>query len=128
MDFQFSKKLNCSFDEAVSKMIAALQIEGFGIISEINLKEKFKEKLSVDFRNYKIYGACNPKLAYQAIEQEDKIGVMLPCNILVQEHPEGGIEIAAINPMQTMSAIENPKLTSLAEEVSLRLKNVIDAV
>jgi uncharacterized protein (DUF302 family) len=128
MSYHYSKTTSYSFEEALIKVKAALETEGFGIITEIDLKEKFKEKLKVDFRNYKILGACNPGLAYQAIQQEDNIGVMLPCNILVQDHAGGGVTITAINPMETMAAVENPNLTSLAEEVSQKLKNVINAL
>jgi uncharacterized protein (DUF302 family) len=128
MSYHYSKITRYSFEEALFKVRAALETEGFGIITEIDLKEKFKEKLKVDFRNYKILGACNPGLAYQAIQQEDNIGVMLPCNILVQDHAGGGVAITAINPMETMAAVENPNLTSLAEEVSQKLKNVLQAL
>lgn len=128
MSYNTSKTLNCSFDEAISKVSASLQTEGFGIITEIDLKNKFKEKLGIDFRNYKILGACNPKLAYQAIEKEPNIGVMLPCNILVQEHLAGGIEVTAINPMETMAGVPNEQLKPLAEDVSQKLKNVINSL
>ena len=92
MSYNISKKIERTFDEAIAKVTEELKKEGFGIISEIDLKEKFKEKLNIDFRNYKILGACNPALAYKAIEQEDKIGTMLPCNILVQEHENNCVE------------------------------------
>ncbi|MFD2516120.1 DUF302 domain-containing protein [Pontibacter locisalis] len=126
MSYHVSKKIIGSFDDATTKVKEALQQEGFGVISEIDLKEKFKEKLQVDFRNYKILGACNPKLAHQAIQQEPNIGVMLPCNVLLQEHENGEVEVTAINPMETMAAVDNPNLSSLAEEVSQKLKTAID--
>ena len=126
MSYHLSKKINGSFEDATAKVKEALQQEGFGVISEIDLKEKFKEKLMVDFRNYKILGACNPKLAHQAIQQEANIGVMLPCNVLLQEHENGEIEVTAINPMETMAAVDNPNLSSLAEEVSQKLKTAIN--
>jgi uncharacterized protein (DUF302 family) len=128
MSYNFSKSTSYSFEEALGKVKSALETEGFGIITEIDLKEKFKEKLQIDFRNYKILGACNPQLAYQAIEQEDTIGVMLPCNILLQDRGAGGVEITAINPMETMAVVANPNLTSLAEEVSKKLQKVVDAL
>ena len=106
-------------------MTEELTREGFGIISEIDLKDKFKEKLNVDFRNYKILGACNPSLAYKAIQQEDKIGTMLPCNILVQEHDTGGVEVSAINPLESMGTVDNASLQSIAAEVSGKLSSVI---
>jgi uncharacterized protein (DUF302 family) len=126
MSYHISKKLNSSFEEATTKVKEALQQEGFGVISEIDLKEKFKEKLQLDFRNYTILGACNPTLAHQAIQQEANIGVMLPCNVLLQEHENGEVEVTAINPMETMAAVDNPNLSSLAEEVSQKLKSAID--
>ncbi|MGV3585515.1 MAG: DUF302 domain-containing protein [Adhaeribacter sp.] len=128
MSYHNSKTLTCSFEEAIKKVTDVLQTEGFGIITEIDLKDKFKEKLGIDFRNYKILGACNPKLAFQAIEKEANIGVMLPCNILVQEHPDGGVEVTAINPMETMAAVENENLKPLAQEVSQKLERVISAL
>ncbi|TXK45853.1 DUF302 domain-containing protein [Pontibacter qinzhouensis] len=126
MSYHLSKKINGSFDVVTTKVKEALQQEGFGVISEIDLKEKFKEKLKVDFRNYKILGACNPRLAHQAIQQEANIGVMLPCNVLLQEHENGEVEVTAINPMETMAAVNNPNLSSLAEEVSQKLKTAIN--
>lgn len=128
MAYNLTKHVAYSFQEALEKTKAALSKEGFGVISEIDLKEKFKEKLNVDFREYKILGACNPKLAYQAIEQEDKIGVLLPCNVLVQEHTNGKVEVTAVNPMETMSAVNNPELESIASEVSEKLKKIIELV
>lgn len=128
MAYNLTKHVAYSFQEALEKTKAALSEEGFGVISEIDLKEKFKEKLNVDFREYKILGACNPKLAYQAIEQEDKIGVLLPCNLLVQEHTNGQVEVTAVNPMETMSAVNNPELESIASEVSEKLRKIIALV
>lgn len=128
MNYHITKKVNYSYQDALEKTRAALGSEGFGVISEIDLKEKFKEKLDVDFREYKILGACNPKLAYQAIGQEDKIGVMLPCNVLVQEHENGEVEVTAINPMESMSAIGNADLEAIAKDVSQKLKTVIESI
>ncbi|MBA9079058.1 DUF302 domain-containing protein [Rufibacter quisquiliarum] len=126
MEYHISKTITGSFNEALDKTKAALAKEGFGVISEIDLKGKFKEKLGVDFREYRILGACNPTLAHQAIQQEDKIGVLLPCNVLVQEHEGGQVEVTAINPMETMSAIGNANLETIANEVSQKLRAVID--
>lgn len=128
MSYHFSKKINATFPDAINQVKAALQTEGFGVISEIDLKEKFREKLQVDFRNYTILGACNPKLAYQAIGQEDRIGVMLPCNVLVQEREGGEVEVTAINPMETMAAAGNASLEALAQEVSGKLHQAIGAL
>ena len=125
MSYNISKKVEGTFDEVITKVTEELKKEGFGIISEIDLKNKFKEKLNVDFRNYKILGACNPSLAYKAIQQEDKIGTMLPCNILVQEHERGGVEVSAINPLESMGTVDNASLQSIAAEVTERLNSVI---
>ena len=126
MSYNISKKVEGTFDEAIKKVTEELKKEGFGIISEIDLKDKFKEKLNIDFRNYKILGACNPFLAYKAIEQEDKIGTMLPCNVLVQENETGGVEVSAINPLESMGAVNNANLQSIAAEVSGKLKLVME--
>jgi len=126
MAYYFSKILNVSFEEAISKVTDELKKEGFGIITEIDVKETLKKKLNVDFRNYRILGACNPQYVYQAILIEDKVGTMLPCNVIVQEHAQGKVEVAAINPIASMLAISNPELRSVAEQVQAKLKKVID--
>jgi uncharacterized protein (DUF302 family) len=126
MEYYFSKTLNVSFDEAVKHINEALKTEGFGVISEINMHEKLKEKLGVDFKRYKIWGACNPPYAYKALQAEDKIGTMMPCNVLVIEQGQNNIEIAAVNPLASMQAITNPSLGSIALEVTNKLKKVID--
>jgi uncharacterized protein (DUF302 family) len=128
MEYYFSKVLNNSFDEAVKITVEALKIEGFGVISEINMHEKLKEKAGVDFKRYKILGACNPPYAYKALQAEDKIGAMLPCNVLVIEQGQNKIEIAAVNPIASMQAITNPALGEIALEVTNKLKNVIDSL
>ncbi len=127
MDYTINKKTDLSFNEAIKKVGEELKKEGFGIITEIDLKEKFREKLNVDFRNYKILGACNPEIAYKAIQLEDKIGAMLPCNVVVQEN-NGEVEISAINPLTSIGALDNSKLKDLASEVSKKLKVVIERV
>ena len=126
MSYYFSKTLNVSFDEAITKVIEELKKEGFGILTEIDVKEALKKKLNVDYRKYKILGACNPPFAYQALQAEDKIGTMLPCNVVVQEYSEGKVEIAAVDPVASMQAIENPKLRDIAEQVQAKLKRVVD--
>lgn len=112
----------------MNRVTSELQKEGFGIITEIDLRSKFREKLGKDFRNYKILGACNPKLAYEAIQKESHIGVMLPCNLLVQEHEDGRIEVSAINPMQSIGVIGNSELEGMATQISDKLKAVLDRV
>jgi uncharacterized protein (DUF302 family) len=126
MEYYFSKTLNVSYDEAVKITNEALKNEGFGVISEINMHEKLKEKLGVDFKKYKILGACNPPNAYKALQAEDKIGTMMPCNVLVIEQGQNKIEIAAVNPLASMQAITNPALGEIALEVTNKLKNLID--
>jgi len=126
MEYYFAKTLNVSFEEAVKLAIEALKNEGFGVISEIDMHEKLKEKLGVDFKRYKILGACNPPLAYKALQAEEKIGTMLPCNVLVIEQEQNKIEIAAVNPVASMQAITNPALGDVALEVTNKLKRVID--
>ncbi len=126
MSYYFSKTLPVSFDEAVQRSIEGLKREGFGIITEIDLKETFKKKINVDFRNYRILGACNPMLAHEALKLEDKVGTMLPCNVVVQDLGGGRTEVAAIDPVASMQAIENPGLKRAAEQVGAKLKQFID--
>jgi uncharacterized protein (DUF302 family) len=128
MQYYFSKTLNVSFDEAISKVIEELKKGGFGIITEIDVKETLKKKLNVDFRKYRILGACSPQYAYQALLKEDKIGTMLPCNVIVQEISEGKVEVAAIDPIASMQAIENAELGSVAVEVQAKLKKVVESL
>ena len=127
MTYYHSKKMhNVSFDEAVEKVTEALKQEGFGVLTEIDVKATLKKKLDVEFRPYKILGACNPPYAHKALEVEDKIGIMLPCNVIVQETADGTIEVAAVDPVTSMSAIENPKLMDIAAEIQQKLKTVIE--
>ena len=128
MKYYFEKKTDYTFEEALQKITEELKKEGFGIISEINLHEKLKEKLGVDFRKYKILGACNPAFAYKALQSEDKIGTMLPCNVIVQQISEFQTEIAAIDPVASMMAVENSDLGQIASEIQQRLKNAVERV
>jgi uncharacterized protein (DUF302 family) len=127
MSYYFNKTLNVSFDETIEKVTAELQKEGFGILTEIDVKATLKNKLDIDFHPYKILGACNPQFAYQALQAEDKIGTMLPCNVIV--HDKGsGVEIAAIDPKASMMAVDNPQLAGVADQVQALLKKVIERV
>jgi uncharacterized protein (DUF302 family) len=128
MSYYFAKTLALGFDEAVRRTIEGLKQEGFGIITEIDVKETFKKKINVDFRNYRILGACNPTLAHEALQLEDKVGTMLPCNVVVQDVGEGKTEVAAIDPVASMQAIANPRLRQAAEQVRAKLKKVIDGL
>lgn len=125
MEYYFSKTINASFDEAIQRTTDALKKEGFGVISEIRMHEKLKEKLGVDFKRYTILGACNPAFAYKALQVEDKVGTMLPCNVIVQELPQSQIEVAAVNPIASMMAIKNPLLKDIADEVTNKLLKII---
>jgi uncharacterized protein (DUF302 family) len=128
MEYYFSKMLNASFDESIQRVTDALKAEGFGIISEINIHDKLNEKLGVEFKKYRILGACNPGYAYKALQAEDKIGTMLPCNVIVIDQGGDRIEIAAVNPVASMMAIHNPALEPIALEITGKLKKVIDAL
>ncbi len=128
MSYYFSKILVASFEEAVTKATNELKKEGFGILTEIDVKEVLKKKLNVDFKKYKIFGACNPPFAYKALQAEDKIGAMLPCNVVVQETPDGQVEVSAIDPEASMQAVENPALMGIAAEIKNKLKKVIDSL
>jgi uncharacterized protein (DUF302 family) len=126
MSYYFSKKISVSFDEAVEKVRDGLTKEGFGILTDIDVKETLKKKLDVDFRKYRILGACNPPFAYKALQAEDKIGTMLPCNVIVQELDDGTVETAAIDPIASMQAVQNQNLGEVARQVQTKLKKVID--
>ena len=126
MRYYFSKTLDCGFDEAVARATAALKDEGFGVLTDIDVAATLKKKIDVDFRPYRILGACNPRLAHQALEVEDKIGTMLPCNVVVQDAGGGRTEVAAIDPVASMMAIDNPRLKEAAAEVQGKLKAAIE--
>ena len=125
MSYHFSKTIKLPFDEAIEKVTEALKNEGFGILTEIDVQATLKKKLNVDFRPYKILGACNPPFAYEALKLEVKIGTMLPCNVIVQEQADGIIEVSAIDPVASMGAIGNPELVVIAEQVQEKLKKVM---
>lgn len=127
MSYYFGKTVKGPFDDAVARATERLKEEGFGILTEIDVKATLKKKLDVEFRNYRILGACNPPFAYRALQAEDKIGTMLPCNVIVQE-TEGGVEVAAIDPVASMQAVGNPALREVADEVRARLRRVIDGL
>lgn len=114
------------FDDMVTRTTAALKGEGFGVLTEIDMKATLKQKLDVDYHNYKILGACNPPFAYKALLAEDKIGTMLPCNIIIQEKEKGHIEVAAVDPMASMMAVENKDLSEIANQVTQKLKSFIE--
>jgi uncharacterized protein (DUF302 family) len=128
MSYYFSKTIKASFEEAVAKVTEELKKEGFGILTEIDVKATLKKKLDVDFRPYRILGACHPPSAHQALLAEDKIGLMLPCNVIVQEFSPGAVEVAAVDPVASMQAIDNPKLGQVAAQVRAKLEKVIGSL
>jgi len=128
MSYHTSKKVNFTYEDAINKVTDELKKEGFGILTEIDVKETLKKKLDVDFRKYKILGACNPPLAYKALSAEENIGVMLPCNVIVQEKPDGTVQVSAINPMVAMQSVGNENLNEVASQVSSKLKRVVDSL
>jgi uncharacterized protein (DUF302 family) len=128
MTYYFSKTIDAGFDEAVGRTREALKAEGFGVITEIDVQKTLKTKIDVDFRRYLILGARNPAMAYEALQIEDKVGTMLPCNVVVQEREPGRVEIAAIDPVASMQAIENPGLTEKAEAVAAKLRSALERI
>lgn len=126
MSYYFNKILKeKSFEVAVEQITAELKKEGFGVLTEIDMKSTLKKKLDIDFKKYKILGACNPKLAYQALQNEDKIGLFLPCNVIVEEHENGTVEVSVVDPIASMVSIENEALEEFAVQVQQKLKNVM---
>ena len=126
MSYHFSKTLDVPFDEAITRVIEVLKAEGFGVLTDIDVTATMKAKLGADFRPYRILGACNPQLAHRALALEDKIGTMLPCNVIVQHHEGGKVEVSAVDPAASMQAIDNPGLSEVAGEVRDKLKRVVD--
>jgi uncharacterized protein (DUF302 family) len=125
MAYYISQKLDMGFDQAVERVTQELQKEGFGILTEIDVKATLKQKLDVTFRNYRILGACNPPFAYKALLAEPKIGTLLPCNVIVEELEDGSVEVAAVDPLVSMQAVKNRRLQVIAEEIRLKLKKVL---
>lgn len=128
MQYYINKTISADFEQTVAKVKQLLINEGFGVLTEIKIHEKLKEKLNVDFRRYIILGACNPPYAYKAIQQEDKIGVMLPCNVIVQDCGANKVEVAAVDPPASMMAVNNPGLAGIAGEIKEKLERVIDSL
>jgi uncharacterized protein (DUF302 family) len=128
VSYYFAKTLEISFEDAIRRTTEALRQEGFGIITEIDVRDTLKKKINTEFRNYRILGACNPTLAHEALQLEDKVGTMLPCNVVVQDTGNGTVEVAAIDPVASMMAIDNPRLKHAAEKVQAKLRQVIDSL
>ncbi|MGQ9897268.1 MAG: DUF302 domain-containing protein [Acidobacteriota bacterium] len=125
MSYYFTKKTSLGYEQALARVQEELKKEGFGVITEIDIKETLKKKLNVDFRKYKILGACNPSFAHQALQIESYIGVMLPCNVIVQELRDGQTEVSAINPIENMKSVQNAQLEQIGEQVADKLRSVI---
>jgi uncharacterized protein (DUF302 family) len=128
MEYYFNKTVNGTFQEIIKKVTKEFKEEGFGILTEIDVKETLKKKLDVNFKKYRILGACNPPYAHKALQAEDKIGTMLPCNVIVQEVEEGVVEVAAVNPMASMQAVNNEILAEIASDITTKLENVIEKI
>lgn len=128
MEYHLTKKIEMQFEDGIGRVTDALRKEGFGILCDIDVQEAMKSKLAVDFHPYRILGACNTPLAYQALLAEDKVGTMLPCNVVVQDLGEGVLEISAVDPVASLMAIENPMLGALAETVRTKLRRVIESL
>jgi uncharacterized protein (DUF302 family) len=126
MEYHLSKFVGMTYDEAVARVTEELANEGFGILTEIDVKATLKKKLDADFRSYIILGACNPPFAYKALQAEDKIGALLPCNVIVQEHTDGRVEVSAMNPGMMSSVVDNPKLTEIASQVEATMRRVLE--
>ena len=128
MSYYFNKEISAPFNEVVERVIAALKQHGFGVLTDIDVRKTLKEKICEEFRDYRILGACNPPLAHRALTAEDKVGTMLPCNVIVQDLGAGKVEVAAIDPRAAMQQIGNPELAKIASEVAQKLETVIAAV
>ncbi len=128
MNYFLAKTVSKSYDEALAAVTEALKGEGFGVLTEIDVKETLKKKLDIDFPKYKILGACNPPLAHKALTTENQIGVLLPCNVVVQEHPDGRVEVSAMDPAAAMQAIGNKELDAIASDVRARIERVLEKV
>lgn len=128
MSYYFAKTVNTDFESAIEQVTEALKTEGFGVLTQIDVQSTLKNKIGADFRPYKILGACNPDYAHKALQGEPHIGVMLPCNVIVQQMDDGSVEVAAVDPVASMQAIDNPALGEVALEVQAKLKRVIDSL
>jgi uncharacterized protein (DUF302 family) len=128
MDYYFSTTICVPFEDAIEMVTSELKKEGFGVLTDIDVKATLKKKLDVDFQKYRILGACNPPFAYKALQSENKIGTMLPCNVIVQEVEEGKVDVSAVDPLASMQAIQNSELEGIAHKVRARLQKVIDSL
>ena len=129
MKYYFNKVLKGkNFEDAIELATAALKDEGFGVLTEVDVKETLKKKIDVDFKKYKILGACHPEYAYKALQKENKIGVFLPCNVIVEEHENGDVEVSSVDPVASMMAVENEELGCVANEIRAKMMRVIKSL
>ncbi len=128
MSYYIHKKVSTGFDETIGAVTEALKTEGFGVLTDIDIQATLKNKLDVDFRNYRILGACNPSFAYKALQAEEYIGAMLPCNVIVQEDKDGVVHVAAVDPVTSMQAVDNLALQKIAQEVHARLDRMVKSL
>ncbi len=128
MSYYFTKTVGSTFEDTLERATAALKEQGFGVLTVIDVQETLKKKLNVEFRKYRILGACNPPFAYKALQAEDKIGVLLPCNVIIQETVDGDVEVSAMDPAEAMGMIDNPDLKEVSEQVRSRLQRVVDSL
>jgi len=128
MNYYYNTIVNGSFENIEAQVVELLKNEGFGVLTQIDMQQTLKKKLDVDFKKYKILGACNPPFAYKALQIEDKIGTMLPCNIIIQELSPNNIEVSAVNPLISMQTVSNETLKIIAHEVNVKLENVINSI
>jgi uncharacterized protein (DUF302 family) len=128
MSYYFAKTVDLTFDQAIERVTEILQSQGFGVLTEIDVQATLKQKIDADFHKYRILGACNPTYAHKALLSEDKIGVMMPCNVIVEQKAGDKVEVAAVDPLASMGAVDNPALEDVAVEVQTRLKRVIDTL
>jgi len=128
MKYYINRKLEISFEDAIEKVIYELKKEGFGILTDSDIRQTFKNRLGVNFRNYRILGACNPSFAYRALQIDDKIGTMLPCNVIVEEIDENTTQVAAIDPPASMLAVDNEDIKEIANEIKSKLQRVMNSL
>jgi len=128
MKYYYDIKVKDTFESTKEKVTEALSKEGFGVLTEINVKETFRKKLDIDFRNYIILGACNPAFSYKALQAEDKIGTLLPCNVIIQESGHGYTEVAAVDPVESMKMINNPAVAGIADTIRQKLVNALNSI
>jgi uncharacterized protein (DUF302 family) len=128
MSYYFTRVVEVPFDTAIERVTGALKTEGFGILTQIDVQQTMKEKLNVDFRRYRILGACNPPFAWKALQAEERIGTLLPCNVIVQETPRGEIEVSVVDPVSSMQAVDNAQLRPIAQQVQEKLRRVLAAI